>query len=230
MTYSPFQISVWPILRKIERLILLRMREIASRNLNGFMSFLLWSVSQVDTIEVIRMCQCELLFGWLGCFDNRAFLNYGEDSFLFQGEEMGYLSASRSKLRGELAEERVLEVICSLSHLPIEQAGFASYTLDKKGIDIIVCLRPSTERPCIHVPVQVKSSIHGALDWRNKHPECVRAGVIEIIAQWWRSDEDLAFELELKFWEVLAAGRDYTELFKTLRVETRSLLLDSASP
>jgi hypothetical protein len=128
-------------------------------------------------------------------------------------------TSALEKLRGDLAEYRVLDLVRSLTSLPIGWARPAGSSLDKLGIDLLVFLDLFGNGTYVKVPVQVKSSAHRLQKWRTLHPECAHAGVIEIAAPWWRTDEDISVELEFKLWAVLVTKKRFDELFETLRMK-----------
>jgi hypothetical protein len=77
-----------------------------------------------------------------------------------------------------------------------------------------------TESAQIHkVPVQVKSSFGGVLEYRRKYHEHIRAGVVTIVVNDFRTDEHIVNELTGKFMNLLMQGADFTEFFALLRTK-----------
>ncbi len=124
------------------------------------------------------------------------------------------------EVRGKAAEERFLALARSLKVDSVTKVHVwsASRRLDQNGVDFIVYLR--TENAQIHkVPVQVKSSFGGVLEYQRRYKEHVRAGVVTIVVNDIRTDVHIMNELKMKFMNLIVQGVDFTEFFAQLRTK-----------
>ncbi len=124
------------------------------------------------------------------------------------------------EVRGKAAEKRFMTLARSLEIDSIKKVRVrsASPRLDQNGVDFIVYLR--TEAAQIHkLPVQVKSSFGGVLAYRRKYVEHVRAGIVTVVVNDFRTDEHIMNELKVKFMSLIVQGVDFTEFFAQLRTK-----------
>ena len=124
------------------------------------------------------------------------------------------------EVRGKAAEERFLALARSLKINTVTKIRVrsASRRLDQNGVDFIVYLCTESAQ-VLKVPVQVKSSFGGVLEYRRKYREYIDAGVVTIVVNDFRTDEHIINELTVKFMNLLVQDVDFTEFFALLRTK-----------
>lgn len=128
----------------------------------------------------------------------------------------------QTDVKGECAEKRLINIARSLKkadHSFVRSVRKASPRLDKYGVDIIIFLHSLCGKNDIKVPVQVKSSYLGVVDYCKKHPFCVTEGVITIVVNDRFSDDDIRTVLERELKKVQSSGKDFTRLFEVFKME-----------
>lgn len=124
------------------------------------------------------------------------------------------------EVRGKAAEKRFMTLARSVKIDSVEKVSVwpAGRLLDRNGVDFTVYFR--TESAHVHkVPVQVKSSFSGVLAYRRKYEEHIRAGIVTIVVNDFRTDEHIMNELKMKFMNLMEQGVDFTEFFAQLRTK-----------
>jgi hypothetical protein len=121
-------------------------------------------------------------------------------------------------VKGKHAEDRCIRLLRSLKGETFVRSVFkTSMWLDERGVDALVHLAVPHSQKCIVVPVQVKSSLDGVIQYCEKHPECVLAGVLTIIVNERLSDDFLKSVLVYRLSKMQHAPVDFSVFLHTLR-------------
>lgn len=133
-------------------------------------------------------------------------------------------------VKGKEAEERCIRLIRSLrNELSIQRMRIqhTGVRLDRLGVDFIVYIQKEGEKQCLKIPIEVKSSYEGVLKYRTKHPECVDAGVVIIVAPTYIPDEGIRRSIKHQLERIIRENVSFESFIKYLRKQGRKLTLPS---
>lgn len=123
------------------------------------------------------------------------------------------------EIRGKAAEERFVSLARSLKgSTNIVRVKFASRRLDQHGVDAVVSLRLPSKQ-ILKVPVQVKSSEAGVSEYKEQYPQYVDQGVIIMVVNERRSDEEIRSELKFRLQVVQRTQVSFVQFFASMRKE-----------
>lgn len=120
--------------------------------------------------------------------------------------------------KGERAEVRFISIARSLkSSVFVRSVRKASHHFDKHGIDVFVYVHSLHGKRDIKVPIQVKSSFYGVLDYHQKHPQCVEVGVVVIVVNDGFTDDQIREVLQKRLDAIQWMGKDYSDFYASLK-------------
>ncbi len=121
-------------------------------------------------------------------------------------------------MKGNDAEGRFFDIVRSIkdSSLPkIRRIRRTGSQFDQLGVDFVVFLIRSDSRD-IKVPFQIKSSYPAVKKFYKTHPTYKHLGVILIVINSYRSDDEISKEIVARLNKVLFEHRNYDEFFKLI--------------